>query len=79
MAIVYEITLFMSSLVTILQDVARLAVECLADSIEGGETDSTSLARLEDREVGGGDTHLFSQFARGHLALGQHYVYVYYD
>ena len=63
----------------ILQDVAWLAVEGLADGIERGKADGTSLSRLQNREIGGGDAHLFSQFARGHFALGQHHVYVYYD
>ena len=76
---VYKVTLFISFLITILQYIARLAVECLADGVERRETDGAGLARLQDREVGGGDTHLVGQFARGHLALGQHYVYVYYD
>ena len=63
----------------ILQDVAWLAVECLTDGIERREADGAGLARLQYGEVGGGDAHLFSQFARGHLALGQHYIYIYYD
>ena len=68
-----------SILVTILEYVARLAVERLADGVERGEADGTGLARLQYGEVSGGDAHLLGQFARGHLALGQHYVYVYYD
>ena len=76
---VYKATLFISFLVTILQYIARLAVECLADGVERREADGASLARLQYGEVGGGDTHLLGQFARGHLALGQHYVYIYYD
>ena len=66
-------------LVTILEYVARLAVEGFTNGIERREADGTGLARLQYGEVGGGDAHLLGQFARGHLALGQHYVYVYYD
>ena len=58
-AMVYKATLFMSFLVTILQYIARLAVECLADGVERREADGTGLARLQDGEVGGSDTHLF--------------------
>ena len=63
----------------ILQDVAWLAVEGLTDGIERREADGAGLARLQYGEVGGGDTHLVGQFARGHLALGQHYIYIYDD
>ena len=68
-----------SILVTILEYVARLAVECLADGVERREADGTGLTRLQYGEVSGSDSHLFGQFARGHLALGQHYIYIYDD
>ena len=45
-AMVYKVTLFISFLVTILQYIARLAVEGLADGVECREADGAGLARL---------------------------------
>ena len=63
----------------ILQKISRLAVKSLAESGQGREADSLCLACLEDRQVRLGDSHLLRQLSGGHLPLGQHYVYVYYD
>lgn len=58
----------------VFEDVAGLAVEGPADGFEGGEADGAGLACLENREVGRSDAYSRGQFARGHLAAGEHYV-----
>src|SRR3569832_1632407 len=57
-----------------LQDVARLAVQHLADAVERLEANALHLALFQQRQVGLGDTHLLRQVARLHLAGGQHDV-----
>lgn len=61
----------------VFEDVAGLAVEGAAEGLEGGEADGAGLAGLEYREVGWGDADFCGQLAGGHLAAGEHYVYVY--
>ena len=61
----------------VFEDVAGLAVEGAAEGLEGGEADGAGLAGLEYREIGGGDADFCGQLAGGHLAAGEHYVYVY--
>lgn len=65
------------AVLAVFEDVAGLAVEGTAESLEGGEADGAGLAGLEYREIGGGDADFCSQLAGGHLAAGEHYVYVY--
>ncbi len=63
----------------IFQNVSGLALQCLADRLEGRETDCLRLARLENREVGRGDVDALRKLRERHLAPGHHYVYVHYD
>lgn len=41
--------------------IARLAVQCLANGLERGETDGACLASLQNRQVGKRDTDSFRQ------------------
>ena len=61
----------------VFEDVAGLAVEGAAEGLEGGEADGAGLAGLEYREIGGGDADFCGQLAGGHLAAGEHHIYVY--
>ena len=61
----------------VFEDVAGLAVEGTAEGLESGEADGPGLAGLEYREVCGGDADFRGQLTGGHLAAGEHYVYVY--
>ena len=46
----------------VLKYVAGLAVECLTNSLQGGEADGLGLARFQDGEVGLGDADFLGQF-----------------
>lgn len=61
------------------QDVARLAVQSLADRLQGGESHSLGLSRLEDGKVRRRDPYPGGKFVRGHLSLREHDIYVDYD
>lgn len=63
---------FFRFLLLILQDVARLAFEGLAESVEGGKTDGFGLTRFQDGKVGKGNTHTVGQFGKRHLTTGHH-------
>ena len=46
----------------VLKNVARLAVEGLADGLEGGEADGLGLASLQDGKIRLGDADFLGQF-----------------
>src|SRR5690242_2708762 len=56
------------------QQVARLALEHLAQGGERGEAHRLGAAVLEHGQVGGRDPHAICEFAHRHLAPGQHHV-----
>lgn len=64
-------------LLLILQDVAWLAFEGLAESVESGKTDGFGLTRFQDGKVGKGNTHAVGQFGKRHLTTGHHDIEVY--
>jgi len=64
-------------LLLILQDVAWLAFEGLAESVESGKTDGFGLTRFQDGKVGKGNTHALGQFGKRHLTTGHHDIEVY--
>ena len=59
----------MADLVLNGEEVGGLAVECVAEGGEGGETDCASAAVLEDREVDDGDVHLLGELRERQPAL----------
>jgi hypothetical protein len=63
----------------VFQDVARLAIERLADPLQRLETHAPDLAGLQERDVLFGDADALGQFLGAHLARGQHDVEVDYD
>src|SRR5918912_1596449 len=56
------------------QQVARLAVEHLAEGGERREAHRLGAAVLEYRQVGGRDPYAVRELAHGHLPPGQHHV-----
>src|SRR3954463_5844074 len=56
------------------QQVARLALEHLAEGGERREAHRLGPAVLEYRQVGGRDPYAVRELAHGHLPLGQHHV-----
>lgn len=63
----------------VLEQIARLAVENLANPAERIEPNAADLARLQQGYVLLGDADPFREFLRAHLALGQHDVEVHDD
>ena len=57
-----------------LDEVAGLAVEHVADRLQGFEPNPLGLARLEDREVGQGDADLAREVGERHAPSVQHVV-----
>ena len=60
----------------VVQDVARQAVEHLAEFVERGEADGPAFPRLEQGKVGHGNADFFGQLGEFHVALPEHLVEV---
>ena len=58
----------------VLQNIAGLALERLADGFERGEADGFGFAVFQDRDVGDRDADAVGEFGDAHLALRQHDV-----
>src|SRR5690606_3840869 len=61
------------------EDVARLAVERLADRVEGGEAERARLAGLEKGEVGQGHPDPFRELGEGHPPVVEDVVQLHFD
>ena len=68
----------LSAIVPILQQVSRLAVQCLAERVECAEPDTLGLAGLQNRQVHRRKPDLLGQFGGSHLPPGQHHIDIYY-
>ena len=66
-------------LFSVLKYITRLAVKRLAQCVKSAETHSLGLPGFEYRKVRLSNPHLLGKFARGHLALGKHYINIYYN
>lgn len=64
---------------TELEDIARLAIKCLADRFECRETHGFCFAVFQNRDVRHGNADFFCQFRDAHLAFCQHHVDIDYD
>ena len=60
----------------IFEDVGRLAIEGLADGVEGREADGFGVVVFENGEVGKGDANALGELAEGDLAARHHDVKV---
>jgi hypothetical protein len=58
------------------EQVARLAVENFAKSLERAEADGSGPAGLEHREILRGDAHLLSERVESHFAAREHDVQI---
>jgi hypothetical protein len=56
------------------QNIPRLAVEIVADRVEGLEADALDPAGLEQAEIGLGDADMLGQILGPHLAQREHDV-----
>ena len=63
----------------IFQNISRLTVQCLADCIQGRESDCFCLVILQDRQVRQCDVHIFRQLRQPDLTLRHHYIQINYD
>ena len=63
---------FLFFIFLIFQDISGLAVQRLADVVQGGESYGLRLLVLQDREVGGGDADLRGEVTGGDLPLRHH-------
>ena len=59
-------------LVDVFQNIPRLTTQFVANRVERRETDGASLARFQNRQVGGRDVYPFCQFAESDFAFGHH-------
>ena len=59
------------------KDVSRLAVQGLADGLQGGEADGLGLAGLQDGKVRLREAHALRQLAQRNLTLSHLYIEVY--
>ncbi len=66
-------------LAAVLEDVARLTVECLANGCQCGEPDSTDLAGFDFGEIDVGDADTLRQLIEGHFTVRHHTVKPQYD
>src|SRR5438309_2431895 len=67
---------FLLLCVSELQQVAWLALHCLADGLERGESDCASLSSFQDRQVGERDSDSLGQLRERHSTLVKHLVHL---
>ena len=60
--------------VPVFQDVSRLTVQCLADSLQSGEPDRPGFPVLQNGEICHRDPNLVRELGDAHFPLGQHHV-----
>lgn len=58
----------------VFQNVSRLAVERLANGVEGGESHAAHLPGFDAGEVHVGHPHVLGQFVERHFAIGEHAI-----
>ena len=56
------------------EQVARLALQCRADGVEGGEADGAGLSCFENRQVGERDSDSLGQLGQRHATLVEQVV-----
>jgi len=68
-----------TALFPVLENIARLAVQDLADRFQGIETDTLCFSGFQDGKVNGGDAQLFRQLLTLHFSPGKHHVQIDYN
>ena len=66
-------------IVDVLEDVAWLALQGVADGLEGREPHRLGFARIEDGQIRQGHANRLRQVREGHLAIQEHPVKVDFD
>lgn len=58
----------------ILEEIAGLTVQGLANGLQRGKSDTPHAAVFQQGQVGHGETNPFRQFGQAHLALGHDHI-----